>query len=110
MRVKLVRDKIGAGDSLELVQAANSRAGKMLGLYLKLHEEAQEIAGDPCNPEEYADLLEVITELMRMNGVDRAEVARVMHEKREHLGGFSMGRILRVYRTMCEKHLRKDEE
>ena len=107
MKTKLVRDGIKARAALERVHAANSPAGKMLGLYLKLNEEADEIADDPCNPEEYADLLEVIAELMRMNRVDGPEVERVMREKRARLGAFALGRILIAYDSDAELRLRE---
>ncbi len=92
MRVKLVRDqmKIGQGG---IARPANSLAGKHLALLLKLHEEAEEISRNADDPEEYADLLEVLFELMRINNVPWAQVQKALIDKRRLLGGFRMGRI-----------------
>lgn len=103
MKVKLVRDKLEARHSLETIKAANSAAGKMMGLYLKLHEEAAEIADAPHNPEEYADLLQVIVELMHMNNISPTDVERIMHEKRADKGGLSRGRILVRHQTHASR-------
>lgn len=91
--VKLIRDKLDgrAGDT---VRPANSRAGKLMGLYLKLHEEAGEIADSPGDPAEYADLLETLLETARENGVPWHEIERVFLLKHRERGGFRIGKVL----------------
>ena len=94
MRVKLVRDKVtplGDGDDIRPV---NSLAGKVGLLSLKMHEETQEVALKPWDPYEYADLWEVILEMMRMNGVSVEEVEKAAVEKRKRLGSFRRGMVL----------------
>lgn len=92
MRVKLVRDKIKEVRTTK-IRPANSREGKQLALCLKLHEEAAEIAADPTDPEEYGDLLEVMMELARINGVSWNDVLMAQEEKRTWKGGFRQGRV-----------------
>lgn len=75
------------------VHPVNSRPGKQLALLLKLHEEAEEIGRHATDPAEYADLLEVMLELMRVNNVSWAQVEEALLAKRERLGGFRMGMI-----------------
>lgn len=94
MRVKLVRDLVERLDDEEEIRSANSRAGKTALLCLKMHEEAQEISHAPWDPAEYADLLEVLSELMRLNGVDLDDVVVAGLEKRRRLGAFYRGRTL----------------
>ena len=94
MRVKLVRDLVECRDDSEEIRPANSRAGKTALLCLKLHEEAQEISDAPWDPVEYADLLEVMLELMRLNGVTPDALETAVLEKRSRLGAFRRGRTL----------------
>lgn len=92
MRVKIVRDRmvIGKGGTL---QPVNSKAGKMMGLLLKLHEEADEISRGAECPEEYADLLEVMLEIARMNDVSWADIEAALLRKREERGAFQRGMV-----------------
>ncbi len=92
MRVKLVRDCMTIGQG-GIARPANSLAGKHLALLLKLHEEAEEIGRAAHDPTEYADLLETLFELMRINGVRWAQVEKALLAKRKELGGFRRGRI-----------------
>lgn len=99
VKAKLVRDAIGvvhAEDPREGVtcKPASSRAVKLLALQLKLHEECGEVADDPSDILEYADVLEVLYELGAMNGFSPADIERARFTKRRNKGGFSKGLIL----------------
>ena len=85
MKIKLVRDK------LPFPMMGNVTLKRAL-LALKLFEESAEIADDPSDPAEYADLLEVMLELARLNGVPWAAIERKLWEKRELKGAFRLGR------------------
>lgn len=106
MKVKLVRDNIVALDELEVVRPANTRAGRLMGLLAKLHEEAAEIVDAPNDPEEYADLLQVLTDLMILNQIDFMEVSRILETKRARKGGFSRGMVLTRYDSMEQMNRR----
>ena len=99
MIVKLVRDKDHKGwsgeydDSNARYSPVNSLPGKQLALTCKLHEEASEIARAPTDPAEYADLLEVMLELARLNGVPWSDIEKALLEKREARGAFRRGNI-----------------
>ena len=87
MSSKLVRDKHVAGAG-ERVRPANTRAGQHLAITQKLHEEVCELADDPTDLGEYADVLELLQELARQNGVDWRDVEKVQCDKRAERGGF----------------------
>lgn len=93
MKVKLVRDKMAERDG-EVIQPVNTRSGKHALLLLKLHEEAEEIARAATDPEEYADLLEAMLELARMNGVTWPSIEEALLKKREERGGFRRGMVM----------------
>lgn len=92
MRVKLIRDKMKISQGGRTA-AVNSLPGKHIALIAKLHEEAEEIAKKATDPEEYADLLEVLLELAHINQVPWANIERAMLQKRQVLGGFRFGKI-----------------
>lgn len=92
MRVKLIRDDMVVGQG-GTTRPVNSLAGKQLALVAKLHEEAAEIARDPTDAGEYGDLLEVMNELGRLNGVSFEDMLRAQAEKRAGRGGFEGGRM-----------------
>jgi predicted house-cleaning noncanonical NTP pyrophosphatase (MazG superfamily) len=92
MKTKLVRDKITEGPNK--IRPCNSDEGKQLALCLKLHEEAGEIADCPSDPSEYADMLEVMLELARLNGVNWSHIEKALVQKRKVLGGFRKGHVL----------------
>lgn len=92
MRAKLIRDDMVVSQGGE-VRPANSLPGRQLALVCKMHEEAEEIAKDACDPAEYADLFEVMLELMRINEVPWAQVEAALLRKRAERGGFRKGRI-----------------
>ncbi len=92
MKSKLVRDHCPAVIEGECV-LASTEAEYQMALLLKAHEEIQEIADCPEDPEEYADLLEVMLALAEHNGVDGDDILDALVMKREHKGGFEDGQI-----------------
>ncbi len=94
MRTKLVRDHCSAVIEGECRQALTD-AEYQMALLLKLHEEAQEIAGAVHDPEEYADLLEVLIALANHNNVTGEDILSAFVMKRERRGGFEEGQIWR---------------
>lgn len=98
MRAKLIRDdceKVWTEPlrSNQTIQTVNSITGKHMALLLKLHEETDEISRDATNPTEYADLLEVMIELARINGVRWASIEKALLAKRAERGGFRLGKV-----------------
>jgi predicted house-cleaning noncanonical NTP pyrophosphatase (MazG superfamily) len=96
MKIKLVRDNITSRGPQEVVRKCNTPAGLLGLLCAKLHEEAQEIADDPKNPEEYGDLYEVMLRIMKMNGVSWEQVEKIRLEKAADKGVFDEGMVLIV--------------
>ena len=100
MKVKMVRDNMATilADDPDWdhakVRPVNGKEGHLALLLLKLHEESQEVAGEPTDPAEYADLLEVVFALMALNGVSWASVEGALLEKREMKGSFHLGMVL----------------
>lgn len=94
MRVELVRDRQGPVREGDEIQPANSRAGKLLALRAKLHEEVEEIARQPDDPLEYADMLELLLEHARECGVPWADIESAMSTKHRRKGGFRRGLVL----------------
>ena len=92
MRVKLVRDNSGPIRD-GCCSPANSLPGKHMALLLKIYEETDEIARDATDPTEYADLLEALFELARINGVHYADIVAARDAKREAEGGFRQAMI-----------------
>ena len=92
MQVKLVRDHCGAAYNGEC-EAASTDGEYQMALLLKLHEEAQEIADAPDDPEEYADLLEVMLALANLNDVSGEAILEALVGKRRAVGGFEDGLI-----------------
>ena len=92
MKAKLVRDKSGPVKD-GCCATANSLQGKHMALLLKLHEEASEIADAATDPNEYADVLEVLLELAKINEVSWDSIEEALLAKREKLGGFRMAQI-----------------
>lgn len=60
-------------------------------LMAKLHAEIEEVGRDLTNPEEYADVIEALSTLIAVVGVDPDEIERIGREKRERKGGFWAG-------------------
>lgn len=64
-------------------------------LLAKLHEEAEEIARDPRDVNEYGDVLEVLEELASRHGISLDQIRAAQLAKREERGGFSKNRTYR---------------
>lgn len=99
LKVKLVRDRIEQAftrklDKGDTLAPANTLAGKRMLLQQKLHEESAEIANNPDDPAEYADLLEVMLELAKTNGVSWNSIEKAVLQKREERGGFQRAMVL----------------
>ncbi len=91
-RIKLVRDRCNA--VLEgQCEPAGYKSEYQMALVLKMHEEIEEIAKDPSDPAEYADLLEVLLTFAELHGVAPMEILKAREEKREALGAFEEGQI-----------------
>ncbi|MCR6686570.1 nucleoside triphosphate pyrophosphohydrolase [Pseudoxanthomonas sp.] len=97
---KLVRDKVpagieGRGESVDIAYVTGE--AHLQGLRQKLVEEALEAvdAKDTDSiKEELADVLEVISAIESLLGVERAEIERVRRRKLEKRGGFAGGVVL----------------
>ena len=92
MKTKLVRDHCGAVLDGEC-EPTETEAEYQMALLLKAHEEIQEIADDATDPEEYADLLEIMLALAEFNCVDVDDILEALVDKRKRLGGFEDGQI-----------------
>lgn len=64
-------------------------------LAAKMHEEAAEIARDPNDINEYADLLEVMEELASRHGISLVQIRAAQLAKKLERGGFSENRTYR---------------
>ena len=89
-----MRDLVERLDDAEEIRPANTLAGKTALLCLKMHEEVQEISHTPWDPVEYADLLEAMLELMRLNGVTLDDLEAAGVEKRRRQGANRRRRAL----------------
>lgn len=93
---KLVRDKI-----IEIIESKGQKAEFHVAeeseykekLLEKLLEEIQEFTADQ-NPEEMADIFEVITALLELHKWNLEDIVAIQKEKREKRGGFSKRIIL----------------
>ena len=107
MKAKLIRNKLKGTNGSTL-----GFAPKLLPLALiaKLHEEAQEIAEDIRNPEEYADMFQALEDLMAISGVNIDEVKKIQAKKYADRGGFSAGKIMRVPFTPLQTESKEGSE
>ncbi len=99
---KLVRDRIPEiiaenGGTCEVRKVKGEEYSEYL--YRKLDEEVAEFKVDH-NPEELADILEVVFALAADQGIDEDEIGRIRCRKRELRGGFEKGLVLK--RTSTE--------
>jgi len=92
---KLIRDKYsGIIDKGELKKASGLREHQQL-LHEKLGEEIEELReAKYCDVNEYADVIEVLYTLARMNDIPVAAIETARQKKRTELGGFMGGLIL----------------
>lgn len=91
-RIKLVRDRCNAVKEGQCVRA-QTESEYMMALLLKMHEEIEEIAKDPSDAAEYADLMEVMQAFADANGVSSNDIITALSQKRHDLGGFEDGQI-----------------
>lgn len=99
---KLVRDRIP-----EIIEAAGGRAETRTAdgpqyralLKAKLYEEAGEYAAS-ADPQELADILEVVLALAAAHGLSPAELERMRADKAQARGGFGDGVVLREPRPL----------
>ena len=90
-RIKLVRDRCNAVLEGQCVRATESEY--MMALLLKMHEEIEEIAKDPSDPAEYADLMAVLEAFAAANEVPSVDILIAKAQKDEAFGGFEDGQI-----------------
>jgi len=84
--MKLIRDCI-EGTEEKRFKVSEEKGYQLLKE--KLLEEAQELLETDClDEEEYADVFEVLYELMERNGVERIDVEKEMIWKQEEKGQF----------------------
>lgn len=88
---KLVRDKIPqiirSKGQMPVVYVANADEYRT-SLRAKLREEVQEFLDSNDNPEELADILEVLYALAEDCGTDRRQLEKLRAAKAEERGGF----------------------
>lgn len=89
---KLVRDKVEPrkGETEQRLHPSLHRAA----LINKLHEEVEEVARDPKNIDEYADVLEALQTLAWLNGFSEFEIEEARIRKERERGGFELGRFI----------------
>ena len=94
MKAKLVRDRCRAVyDESAYVTACDSDSEYHQAMMLKMYEEVGEIALAPTDPEEYADLLEVMLAMAASQDVDGEDILQALISKRLAFGGFNDGMI-----------------
>ncbi len=97
---KLIRDRIpeiirSRQEEADITLAENKE--ELFSLLLeKVLEEAQEVAESQWDPEEIADLVEVLMSLIQSQGVTWDQIESLRIEKREKRGGFEQGYILHI--------------
>jgi predicted house-cleaning noncanonical NTP pyrophosphatase (MazG superfamily) len=90
-RGKLVRDKIPQiirSHGLEPVIYTADTEEYAVRLRDRLREEAEEFIASDGDPEELADILEVLYALARLAGIDRQQLEQLRTAKAEERGGF----------------------
>lgn len=91
MKIRLIRDK-EAGRGRVPSQCANSASGKHVLLLGKLHQSAEGIADDPKNLEAYADMVQAIAEIARVNNIKWSDIETAAITQNSLNGGFRAGR------------------
>ena len=92
---KIIRDKyVDIIDKADLCTCDNENE-RLLRLFLKVSEEMAELNdSDFKDVDEYADVLEVLFEMAKMNDISPEQINDARLEKRERLGGFETGLLL----------------
>ena len=108
-KVKLLRDKRGHTNSAEHadylahggtpyetrhIYGTATRPIMSILLVGKLHEEAEEIRESLTDRNEYADALQVLMDLARINGVNWRDVESAREDKLGYAGAFTQPRLL----------------
>lgn len=94
--MKLIRHrKPGKGSAFKVNHHSDDYCSPLnLHLFAKAHEELQEVYdANFVDPEEYADLLQVIYDMIRVNNIDFAVVNKLMIEKEKKYGNFTKGHL-----------------
>ncbi len=95
IKVKLIRDKLElCSPSTDLESVAHCRWMHAALLVSKLHEEVAEMADRMYDPSEYADVLQALTDLARLNGLTWQDIQDAQVNKFHERGGFSGGRVM----------------
>lgn len=66
----------------------------MLGLVAKLHEEVEEVHRALDDAEEYADVLQALFDLAKLNGISPSDIYLKLDEKEITAGGFTPGKVM----------------
>ena len=94
--MKIIRDHyidIIDRDKLEIDDCPEKM---MFYLLQKFQEEKHELVESNCKEvEEYADLIQVVLDLARLNDISIKDIEQTRHEKEIRLGGFKMGIYLK---------------
>jgi predicted house-cleaning noncanonical NTP pyrophosphatase (MazG superfamily) len=94
MKEKLIRDKIEGTENIKY-KVSNDKGYELLKE--KLKEETQELLDTDClDEEEYADVFEVLYELMERNAIELQEVEKEMIWKRKEKGGFKENYAIKI--------------
>ncbi len=95
MKVKLIRDKLRLSNpSLCLESVGDCHWVHVALLVGKLHEEVAEVADRMDDPSEYADVLQALMDLARLNGVSWQDIRDARVKKFHERGGFSSGGVM----------------
>lgn len=87
--IKLIRDKYEETIPPEKLMKCRSEKQFVMLLYSKLFEEIRELAGsDFKDPNEYADILEILRTLAKVHNVDWKDVRIAKDLKKAKRGGF----------------------
>jgi predicted house-cleaning noncanonical NTP pyrophosphatase (MazG superfamily) len=96
VKVKLIRNKLAhvPKEGVRVMQFVPGDPAHRMALAAKLHEEAAEVADEPKDVFEYADLIEVALQLAHFNGFSEEAVHAAMLAKRAEKGGFGYGYVM----------------
>ncbi len=95
VKVKLIRDKLDSKNSHICLESVKHRDWMHIALLMsKLHEEIAEVAEGMDDPSEYADVLQALMDLARLNGLTWQDVQDARIEKFHERGGFSGGKVM----------------
>lgn len=94
-KVKLIRDKLELWDSAISSESVRQCRWMHAALLVsKLHEEVAEVAGRMDDPEEYADVLQTLTDLARLNEIAWQDIQDACVNKFHERGGFASGKVM----------------